>query len=319
MPLAVVIRSGTMPSFSHANHWPVRQKPDWISSATKTMPLSAANWRIAGRKPLKLDEAALAEHRLDDDRGDVVRADLLGDLVDRLGGGLGARVLLAGRPAVAVGHRDAVDLGRERAEAVLVRHVLRGQRHRQVRTAVVAVVEDDDRLALGVGAGDLDGVLDGLGAGVEEGGLLLVVARRQLGERLGDRDVALVRRDHEAGVGEVLQLGGGAADHGLGGGADGGHGDTGTEVDEAVAVDVLDDAAVDLGGEHRQRGAHACGDDRGAAGLQLLRLRAGDGGDDAALLRDVAHAGLLISGGPDPAPGFRRDVAGAAFGGFLAG
>jgi hypothetical protein len=51
MPLAVVIRSGTMPSSSQANHWPVRQKPDWISSATKTMPLSAANWRIAGRKP----------------------------------------------------------------------------------------------------------------------------------------------------------------------------------------------------------------------------------------------------------------------------
>lgn len=51
MPLAVVIRSGTMPSSSQANHWPVRQKPDWISSATKTMPLSLANWLMAGRKP----------------------------------------------------------------------------------------------------------------------------------------------------------------------------------------------------------------------------------------------------------------------------
>lgn len=52
MPLAVVIRSGTIPSSSQANHWPVRQKPDWISSATKTMPLSEANCRMAGRKPL---------------------------------------------------------------------------------------------------------------------------------------------------------------------------------------------------------------------------------------------------------------------------
>lgn len=52
MPLAVVIRSGTMPSSSHANHWPVRQKPDWISSATKTMPFSLANFTISGRKPL---------------------------------------------------------------------------------------------------------------------------------------------------------------------------------------------------------------------------------------------------------------------------
>lgn len=237
-----------MPSSSHANHWPVRQKPDWISSATKTMPLSAANWRIAGRKPFaELDEAALAEDRLDDDRGDVVGADLLGDLVDRLGGGLGARVLGAGQPAVAVGHRHAVDLGRERSEAVLVRHVLAGQRHRQVRTAVVAVVEDDDGLALGVRTGDLDGVLDGLGARVEQRGLLGVVTRRELGQRLGDGHVALVRRDHETGVGEVLQLGGGAAHDGLGGGADRGHGDAGTEVDQAVAVDVLDDAAMRRG------------------------------------------------------------------------
>lgn len=41
-----------MPSSSQANHWPVRQKPDWISSATKTMPLSLANFTISGRKPL---------------------------------------------------------------------------------------------------------------------------------------------------------------------------------------------------------------------------------------------------------------------------
>lgn len=52
MPLAVVIRSGTMPSSSQANHCPVRQKPDWISSATKTMPCSSANRAISGRKPL---------------------------------------------------------------------------------------------------------------------------------------------------------------------------------------------------------------------------------------------------------------------------
>lgn len=51
MPFAVVIRSGTMPSSSQANHWPVRQNPDWISSATNTIPLSWANRLIAGRKP----------------------------------------------------------------------------------------------------------------------------------------------------------------------------------------------------------------------------------------------------------------------------
>ena len=62
-------------------------------------------------------------------------------------------VLRAGRPAVRVGHRHPVDLVGERAEAVLVRHVLRGQRHRQVGAAVVGVVERDDRRPAGVRAG----------------------------------------------------------------------------------------------------------------------------------------------------------------------
>ena len=38
-------------SCSLANHWPVRQKPDWISSATKTMPCCSAYALSAGRKP----------------------------------------------------------------------------------------------------------------------------------------------------------------------------------------------------------------------------------------------------------------------------
>ncbi len=51
MPLAVVTRSGTTPSSSQANQAPVRQKPDWISSAMNTTPLSAAHAARAGRKP----------------------------------------------------------------------------------------------------------------------------------------------------------------------------------------------------------------------------------------------------------------------------
>ncbi len=189
--------------------------------------------------------------------------------------------------------RDRVHLGRERPEAVLVRHVLRGQRHRQVGPAVVAVVEHDDGLPLGVRPGDLHGVLDCLGAGVEQRGLLGVVARGQLGERLGDLDVPLVGRDHETGVGEVGELRRRTADDGLGGRADAGHGDAGTEVDQPVPVDVLDDPAARAGGEHGQHGAHTGRDRGGTAGLQLLRLRAGDGGDDAALLRKCGHEGLL--------------------------
>ena len=78
MPLAVVTRSGTTPSWSQANQSPVRQKPDWISSAMNTTPLSLAHAASAGRKPgRRHDEAALALDRLDHDAGEVGRADLL--------------------------------------------------------------------------------------------------------------------------------------------------------------------------------------------------------------------------------------------------
>ena len=42
MPFAVVTRSGTTPSSSHAKRWPVRAKPDCTSSAIKRIPFSFA-------------------------------------------------------------------------------------------------------------------------------------------------------------------------------------------------------------------------------------------------------------------------------------
>ena len=153
---------------------------------------------------------------------------------------------------------------------------------------MVGVVEDDDRVAAGVVAGDLDGVLDGLGAGVEERGPLLVVARGQLGELLADLDVLLVGRDHEAGVGEVGDLSLHRLDHPRRGVADRGDGDARAEVDQLVAVDVAQDAAAGLLDVDRQRRADA-GRDRGdLAGLQRLRARAGDlGGEDPFLAMSV--------------------------------
>ena len=92
MPLAMVMMSGTTPSCSQANHAPVRQNPDWTSSAMKTMPLSLAHVCQRGQEALgRDDEAALALDRLDDDRGDLVAADLLLDHGDGARGGLGRR------------------------------------------------------------------------------------------------------------------------------------------------------------------------------------------------------------------------------------
>ena len=77
MPFAVVIRSGTMPSCSHANQAPVRQKPVWISSAMNRMPCSRRELDHARQEPVgRDDEAALALDRLDQHRRDVMRTDL---------------------------------------------------------------------------------------------------------------------------------------------------------------------------------------------------------------------------------------------------
>ena len=254
------------------------------------MPCSRHQSASAGQEALRRhDEAALALDRLDDDRRRVVLADLGVDLVGDGAQGLLGAVLGAARPAVGVGHRHAVELVGERPEAVLVGHVLGGQAHREVGAAVVGVVEGDDRRAAGGVAGDLHGVLDGLGAGVEQRRALLVVAGGQLVELLADLHVLVVRRDHEAGVREGGDLLGDGVDDPLVAVADRRHGDAGAEVDELVAVGVAHDAARPLGDVHRQPGADAGGDRGRLARLEGLRGRAGDGRREDPLLLD--HGG----------------------------
>ena len=128
------------------------------------------------------------------------------------------------------------------------------------------VVEGDDGRASGRLARDLDGVLDGLGAGVREHGLLRGIAGREVVQALGELDVGLVGRDVEAGVGVQLGL---SLDRGddLGRAvSDVQHGDAGREVDEAVPVDVLDDGAGGPRGDDRMepRRRHARRRSRGA-------------------------------------------------------
>ena len=80
-----------MPKCSLANMAPVRAKPVCTSSAMKTTPL--ARGPVGERRQEAVgrdDEAALALDRLDDDRGQVLGADLLLDLQDGAARGLGA-------------------------------------------------------------------------------------------------------------------------------------------------------------------------------------------------------------------------------------
>ena len=218
------------------------------------------------------DKTTLALHRLDHETREVLGANRLLEVRDSAGGGLSA-----GQPIpVGVRARRAVHVRGERAEAGGVGHRLEGHRHREVGAAVVGVVEHGDTRALRELAGDLHRVLHGLGSGRDDDRLLRVGSGGVLGEQLGDTHIRLVRRDREHGVGEALELRGrGGGDRGIRV-ADRGDTDARGEVDERIAVDIDDDAAVgaiDVDG-HRARDARR--NDREASLVQGSGVRTGD-------------------------------------------
>ena len=196
----------------------------------------------------RLVKAALALHRLDDDRGDPGRFQIgLEQLVQRL-----HRIL--GRNAVKrIGKGQVPDIRHHRPEARLVGLDLAGQRHPHEGAPVKAAREADDAGAAGVVAGDLDRVLDRLGAGRGKDRLFREIPRHQRVQPFRQRDVILVWHDLMAGMGEAVQLGA----HGLddaGMAVAGIHDrDACGKVDIAVAVlvpdlGILGALGIDLGG-----------------------------------------------------------------------
>jgi ParB family chromosome partitioning protein len=149
--------------------------------------------------------AAFALHRLDDDGRDP------------LGLGIGAEQeiqrgqrVLDLDPVQRVRERGAIDVAREGAELVLVRADLAGQPQGHQGSPMVAARERDDARPAGRRAGDLDGVLDRLGAGGEEDGLLGEVAGGERVQPLGERNIGFIGYDLEARVGAgTLAAGGG--------------------------------------------------------------------------------------------------------------
>src|SRR5580692_11266145 len=225
MPLAVVIRSGTTPSWSTANQLPVRQNPDWISSATNTIPLARQYAARPGRNPSGGTTKPPSPWI-----GSITTAATFFSPTCawiRPVTTSSASAWQAAGPPERVGHGHPVDVGGERPEPVLVGHVLGRHRHRQVGAAVVGVVEHHDRRAPGRVPRDLDRVLDGLSPGVEQRGPLVEVARSDPVELLADLHVTPVGRDHEAGVREPRHLLGDPLHDQFGAVADRGHGDPG--------------------------------------------------------------------------------------------
>ena len=181
-------------------------------------------------------------------------------------------LLHVGQRRVRVGEGRVVDLGREGPEAGLVGLHLAGQRDREQAAAVERAVEGDHAGAFGVITRDLDRVFDRLGTGREQRGLLLVAARRQGVELLGQRDVALVGHDLVAGVRVALELRGDRTDHLRVAVAGVHHRDAAGEVDVAVAFDVPEFGVVGTVGEERAHHADATRRRGGLAGHQLFVL-----------------------------------------------
>ena len=240
----------------------------------------------AGMKP------RLALHRLDDDRGDRLGGDLRRErALERV------ERVAPGDPAVLVRERDAVDLGRERPEPRLVGMRLRGEREREERAPVEPALEADHGRPARVAARELDGVLDGLGARVEERGLRRAGERSERRQPLGVLDVDLVRDDREVGVEEARGLLLHRRDDARVGVADGEAADAAREVDEAVAVDVGHGRAAPVRDHDRQVEAERIGDDALLPLGDLARARAWDLG--AKLDRACDGHVVTIAAAPD--------------------
>ena len=175
------------------------------------------------------DVAALALDRLDDDRRDLVRRrePVEQDLVEP------AQVL---DPA----ERRVEDPGQQRPEARVVLRLRGRQAQRSVGAPVEGAEERDDVRPLRGVSRELDGRLDDLGAGVAEVDPATAGHRGEAGQLATD---LRVDRQEEVTRAEVDELGGlflDGRDHLRVAMPGRGHRDAGREVEEEVAVDVLD-------------------------------------------------------------------------------
>ncbi len=142
--------------------------------------------------------------------------------------------------------------------------------------SVEGVFEGDDRGALGVGAGDLHCIFDGLSAAVHEESFLRKLAGRDLVHALGEFDVAFVGRNLDAHVEELIELALDGFDDVLLAVAGVGAADTSGEVDVAVAVDVFEPRVFGFGYVDGRAVGKAAGHGFGAAGGERLGFWAGD-------------------------------------------
>ena len=150
-----------------------------------------------------------------------------------------------------------MDITSQATEACLVRFILCRHGHRQVGAAVVAVIKDCHRVLAGVLTRNLDGVFYCLSTGIEKNRLLFMITWGELVELLTHRNIGLIRRDHETGVGE---FGSGLSHgicHALIGSTNGGHSDAGCKINVGIVIGINQDTTIgsnDITGQTRGQG-----------------------------------------------------------------
>ncbi len=242
-------------------------------------------------------------------RGDVLLADVLVHLVDRVGERLLRAVLRAARPPVRVGERQPVDLRHERAHALLVRHHLRGERHRHQGPAVERVVERDDGAAV---PWPVRAILIAFSTASAPEFANIVLAGPSIGasrvQPLGELDVGLVGASRGSRCGCRARAGALAAATTSGAVCP----TFNTEIPVARSISRLPSTSSTIAPEARAvtigwRLETPAGTASARRSNHSRTLRAGDLGDDLAFLRDV-HRRVLLgtrcrAGRGDPGPG----------------
>jgi hypothetical protein len=204
-------------------------------------------------------EATFTLHRLEQDRGDARGLDVA------LEEGLQALERLLHAHAVQrVRERGVKHVGREGAETRLVRIHLAGQRERHERAPVKAAAEGDHSRPAGGGARDLDRVLDRLGPGRHQQGLVRARSRGERVQPLAQGDVRLIAGDLETGVGDAVELRARSLDHARVTVARIEHADAAGEIHETAAGDVPQQRVLGTVDEHGMGHRDAAGD-RGLA------------------------------------------------------
>ena len=184
----------------------------------------------------------------------------------------------SGGVAIRIGVRDAVDVAGERLKACFVGMRLAGERHGEQRAPMECVLEADNGRALGIRAGDLDGVFDGFGAGVDQNGFLWEIAGSECVELFRHGDVAFVGSDGEAEVQKLLELLADRGDDARRTVAGVEAPDAAGKIEIAIAVHVFEDRAFSARSEDGRGIGGAARDGGFAAGHESAGFRAGDFG-----------------------------------------